>query len=66
MKDPQATWSTYQPGTCPDCGAEYPDFHSPKGEIGAFCDACGYASADSLQRHEGTLSQEWPLIEDEL
>lgn len=35
---------------CPDCGAEYPVWYSPKGELGCFCDNCGYATADTKER----------------
>lgn len=30
--------------TCPDCGAEYPDFYSPIGSLYTFCDRCGYTN----------------------
>lgn len=29
---------------CPNCSAEYPDFHSPAGEIHTLCDNCGWSS----------------------
>jgi rubredoxin len=36
---------------CPNCGAEYPDFHSPVGTIETVCDNCGLAS-DEGREHE--------------
>jgi len=36
---------------CPNCGADYPDFHSPVGTIETVCDACGWAS-DEDREHE--------------
>jgi hypothetical protein len=29
---------------CPNCAAEYPDFHSPAGSMGTLCDNCGWSS----------------------
>lgn len=31
---------------CPKCGAEYPTYYSPAGQLGTLCDNCGYASPD--------------------
>ena len=28
--------------TCPECGSEYPIWHSPGGSLGVLCDNCGY------------------------
>ena len=31
---------------CPNCRAEYPDFHSPSGSIHTLCDNCGWSSEE--------------------
>jgi len=36
---------------CPNCSAEYPDFHSPVGTTETVCDGCGWAS-DEGREHE--------------
>jgi hypothetical protein len=33
-------------GTCPNCGAEYPDYHSPAGTAHTLCDICGWSSKE--------------------
>lgn len=38
-------------GCCPNCRAEYPDFHSPEGTVETVCDHCGWAS-DEGREHE--------------
>jgi hypothetical protein len=35
-------WTKFM--VCPNCGAEYPDFHSPVGSMGTLCNACGWSS----------------------
>lgn len=32
---------------CPNCSAEYPDFHSPVGTIETLCDECGWSSEEA-------------------
>lgn len=43
----------FELGSCPECGAGYPVFYSPKGETGVYCDACGYAAGDTKRRLDG-------------
>jgi hypothetical protein len=38
--------------TCPNCGAEYPDFHSPIGSFETLCDACGWSSEEEDQEED--------------
>lgn len=33
--------------TCPECGAAWPDYISPRGSTGVLCLDCGYSSDDS-------------------
>ena len=34
---------------CPECGADYPAFHSPPDTLDLLCDDCGWASEDWRQ-----------------
>jgi rubredoxin len=42
LHDEIAAWTRFM--QCPNCRAQYPDFHSPAGTTGTLCDNCGWSS----------------------
>lgn len=46
--DRQDRWVNRSPVPCPECGAQYPVFTSPPGQLGHLCEGCGYTSPDYL------------------
>ena len=37
--------------TCPECGAEWPEFYSPVGSPETLCDSCGWSSEEGKGSH---------------
>jgi hypothetical protein len=40
---------------CPECGADWPTFHSPVGTIETVCDNCGWASDEGREYEDVRL-----------